>query len=65
MSVLFGASLRVGLVTALMFASGEIAVRALPYLTDRFASARFRQYDPDLGVSLIPNTSVVPRRPLA
>jgi len=62
MSVLFRVSLRVGLVTALMFASGEIAVRALPYLTDHFASSRFRQYDPDLGVSLIPNTSVVHSR---
>lgn len=39
---------------------GEVALRVLPL--GKFRSAPFRQYDPDLGVSLIPNMKVTHSR---
>lgn len=41
---------------------GEAATRILPLVFPLFRSARFRQYDSRLGVSLIPNTHVLHRR---
>jgi len=49
---------------ALFFCSclGEVAVRVATYYLHSFKSAPFRQYDPVLGVSLIPNKRVLDSR---
>jgi lysophospholipase L1-like esterase len=39
---------------------GEVALRVLPL--GKFRSAPFRQYDPELGVSLVPNMDVIHSR---
>jgi len=41
---------------------GEAITRILPLVLPSFRSARFRQYDPRLGISLMPNKRVVHRR---
>ena len=41
---------------------GEFGVRLLPFFSDSFVSSRFRQYDPELGISLIPNIKVLHHR---
>ncbi len=43
-----------GIVTLLL---GEIAVRALVWLDTPYGTIRFRQYDPELGLSLVPAAS--------
>lgn len=45
----------IGLVLLLLL--GEAAVRLIPHVSDRFSSFRFRQYDPLLGISLIPGSA--------
>ena len=35
---------------------GEILARLLPIVSSSYQSFRFRQYDPELGISLIPNS---------
>lgn len=42
----------------LSFCLGELALRAATHYFDSFRSAPFRQYDPLLGISLIPNKRV-------
>lgn len=41
---------------------GEAITRTLPLVFPSFQSGRFRQYDPSLGISLIPNRMVTHRR---
>jgi hypothetical protein len=50
----------IAIVASTLCVVGEIALRALPM--GRFRSAPFRQYDPVLGDSLVPNTRVIHRR---
>lgn len=40
----------------LLFCLGEVGLRILGFFWPTFRSTAFRQYDPELGISLIPNT---------
>jgi lysophospholipase L1-like esterase len=41
---------------------GEATARTLPFVLPSFRSGRFRQYDPALGISLLPNQTVLHAR---
>jgi hypothetical protein len=55
-------SICIGLGLLLSFCLGELALRATTGYFDSFKSAPFRQYDPVLGISLIPNKRVIHNR---
>jgi len=44
------------LLLVLLFSFGEIGLRILGHFSPTFRNTAFRQYDPELGISLIPNT---------